>query len=189
MFYTLDKIFSFKPRHAEVTDTRQAIRRQEKDRQRQGDDDQQKEQELFLSEDNTVVSIDALCAFLETFLKSLPEEENEKTPREQGENLAKSALKVGHDFNKKRPVPGDVKQAMGAYESAAFSGREQKTLQSEDAKIAAENLGLQAHEVRIIHKLIEDLKFLSKQNVSELIIERGPSFLESLVAAVEKAKH
>lgn len=190
MFYALGNIFSPKTRHAESTDTRQAIRRQDPDDQRRPNNEREEEAELFNEKDDTIVSITALRAFLENFLKSLPsDEQGEKTEKEKNKNLAEDALKVGHDFNKKRPVEGKMKQAMGAYQSAAKSGAETKRFSTSDTKQTAENLGLQASEVRTIHTLLEDLKILSERGIEELVIERSTSFLQSLVNAVEKIKN
>lgn len=189
MFYTLGNILSPKARHAEGTDTRQEIRRQDPDEQRRSNQDHEDEPELFSSEDDTIVSIIDLRAFLENFLKSLP---SEKTDEEKAESkqkeMAEDALKIGHDFNKKRPITGNMVHAMGAYQSAAKSGAETKRLSTDDTKRAAENLGLEASEVRTIHTLIEDLKVLSDRNIDDLTIERSTSFLQSLVNAVAKTK-
>lgn len=189
MLYNLGNILSPKARQAEKTDTRQAIRRQEPDERRRKSGEREEEQELFSTEDGTILSIPALRAFLEDFLKSLPEEKTEEqAARDKQEALHKDALKVGHDFNKKRPQTGDMAHAMGAYQSAAKSGREDASFSKGNTAQTAENLGLHASEVRSIHTLLEDLKILSKQGIEDLTIERSTSFLQSLINAVEKLK-
>ena len=68
MFYTLGKILSQQTRHAESTDTRKEIRRQDPDEQRRKNGEREDEDELFTSEDNTIVSIDNEFAPINLFI-------------------------------------------------------------------------------------------------------------------------
>ncbi len=195
MFSTLNNVFGVqKPRHAENADTRQEINRQDPDEQKRKDNEQDEEVALFSEDDNAAVSIDALHAFLESFLKSLPPEKGAQQfdPKTTDDQKSASALAVGRDFNQKRPMSGDVAQAMGAYKHAAkgSSGNTEniKRVSVSEAKQAGENLGLQSSEVRDIHKLLEDLKILSDRNIETLVIERSDTFLNGLINAVEKSK-
>ncbi|MCB1532249.1 MAG: hypothetical protein KDJ35_05200 [Alphaproteobacteria bacterium] len=190
MFYTLGKILSQTPRQAEQTDTRQEIRRHDPDQQRRKKGETEDEAELLALEDDTTVSITALRAFLQEFLKSLPPEQREGESQDGNqENMPeKDTPKMGHDFNKERPVNGAMAQATGAYKTAAQSGHEDTKFKKGSAQETAENLGLDGSEIRTIHTLINDLKALSAQGYEELVLERNATFLQSLVAAVDKLK-
>lgn len=78
MFSTVGSIFTKKPRHAEKTDTRQAIRRQEREQNRDSSASSEGESSLsFNEDDNAMVSIGALRLFLQNLIKAAdPETEN-----------------------------------------------------------------------------------------------------------------
>lgn len=180
MFSTLGNIFSIKPRQAESTDARLGIRRHEPE-QEQGRKKQKTEDSdtFFNAEDEATVSIEALRIFLENFLKSQQEPEKTATPASQAP-AAEIPGQAPH-------ISGEASQAASAYQTTAQSNKKYMPPVATTEESAQGPL-LQAHEIRTIHVLLNDLADLSTKNIEYLRIERSDSFLNSLVAAVQKAR-
>ena len=180
MFSTLGNIFSIKPRQAESTDTRLGIRRHEPE-QEQGRKKQKADEgtEFFNTEDEATVSIEALKIFLENFLKSQQEPEKTARPVSQAAT-AETPVQTSH-------ASGEASQAANAYQATAQTNKKSAppTASTEESP---QGPTLQAHEIRTIHTLLNDLSELSARNIEYLRIERSDSFLNSLVAAVEKTR-
>lgn len=186
MFSTLGSIFTEKPRQAENTDTRQGIRRQDPDQEgRKKKRGHKEEPEFFGTEDDTSVSIDALRVFLVNFLKSL-QKETETPNATMPETVQKDVLESGKPEQEK-PRTGPLAQAAGVYAQTAQAS-EKQSLSIKHNPEADIHDGLEATEVRTIHRLLDDLQELSDRNIEYLVIERSTSFLQSLHDAVEKTK-
>lgn len=198
MFSALGNIFSIKPRQAEQTDTRQAIRRHDPDyeqrrRKKQSDADQ------GLSEDGATVSVEALRIFLKNFVRnnangetaqqtlneeqSLPEQHYEPTDYKIQADLGLA------DTADQQEKSAQAAKAASTYENAAQTKNTRILFETTDQGAIGPTLDLSAADIRTIHLLIEDLKILNAENIEYLQIERAATFLDSLVNAVNKAKH
>ncbi len=182
MFSNVSNIFSVKPREAESADTRLGIRRHDPDQERSKKKGKDEEEKVFFNDgDEATVSVEALQIFLESFLRSLlsttgmpaaPAINAEHTPSTA---IANTAMR-----------DGAAAYAASAYRQASFSAKNKSVFDS--APVQNDAIGLESHEVRTIYSLLSDLNILAQQNVKTLHIERGGTFLQSLVAAVEKGK-
>jgi hypothetical protein len=182
MFSNFGNLFITRPRLAEGTDARLDIRRHDPDQESRRKKDEREQGETFDTDDSATVSIEALRAFLENFLKTL-ESEKTDTPKIS----ASPAAPVPEMQSSPRPVDGAAAAAAGVYKHVAQ--KVDRTAIPEVSQDAASAPILEAADIRIILQLIEDLKPLSACGVEYLIIERGESFLASLVAAVARAKN
>lgn len=171
MFSNLGNIQLHKPRQAETADTRLGIGRHEKDAH-QNKSGKDKDEDFFDQEDSTTVSIEALRVFLLNFLKSQQEAESKESAPQINTAVAS-------------PAPSsEAAQAAGAYAATAKA--------NERTEISAEETATQemlsTEDTRRMLALLETLKFLEQNGVEFLAIERGESFLSSLINAAEKAK-
>lgn len=212
MFIGLGGIFSKNtPRHAEKTDTRQAIRRHDPDQQGRGDGEREPESEdLYDMQDSATVSIEALRIFLKNFLDNMPE----NTP-----NTAPAVEQRASDHantQSNAPVPGEPLQAdmfggqrpteekphmdpaeatKAAYAANAYQNTSHVHDDRKKAHLLAERsldegpaITLDATHVRTIHIVLDDLKVLLDNDIDYLYIERSDSFLDSIVNAVNDVK-
>jgi hypothetical protein len=179
MFSNFGNIFITKPRHAETADTRLGIRHYEPDQERRKKDEKPEPVSVFDTDDSATVTIDALRAFLENFLKSMTAEKKDggKFVAPAEPQPTQNSAPVNHD--------GAAARAVGVYQHVAQKVDRTATPEVH-ADVAATPL-LKAADIRTIYKLIEDLKPLSDRGIEYLTIERSDSFLNSLVAAVAKA--
>ena len=193
MFSALGSIFSVKPRQAENTDTRQAIQRHDPDFERRRKKKEATPEEA-LQQDNALVSVSALREFLENFVKNSPENTAE-IQKEKTSEVSKEAI----DYNIQTEMPldtqaqnaaksGQAAQAASAYQNSAQSNEKSKVLLETTDQAEGPPLDLSSADIRVIYKLIEDLKLLNDSNVEYLRIERAATFLDSLVNAVNTAK-
>lgn len=198
MLYALGNIFSSKPRHAEQTDTRQAIKRHDPDFERE-DDEQDREDQGDLQEDSATVSVDALRIFLVNFAREGAENEAQKSKA--------SKMDAPHDLKtqdnaqaaafENTDTPADncaspqaaqaAHKAASAYQSVSEVNKKTVLLETTD-NVSGPSLDLSAADMRTVYILIEDLKTLSEARIEYLQIERAASFLDSLVAATASAK-
>ncbi len=180
MFSGFGNIFVTRPRQAESSDAWLGIRRHEPDQEgRKKKDGDDKKQELFDTDDNTAVSVQALQLFLENFLKSLaPQTAGSPVPAQNAPLAAPPQLP---------PADHAASMAASAYQHVAA-----KTMRPEMPSVPAMPVetppGLESEDVRKIHYLLSELKPLAARGVEYLAIERSDSFLNSLVTAVNKAK-
>jgi hypothetical protein len=181
MFSSFGNIFITKPRQAENADTRLGIRHHEPDQERRKKEEKSEPVSVFDTDDSATVTVDALRAFLENFLKSMTAEKKDggKFVAPEQPQAPQNSAPAHHD--------GAAARAAGAYQHVAKKVDRTQTPEVPADADATPLLG--AADIRTIYKLIEDLKPLSERGIEYLTIERSDSFLNSLVAAVEKAKN
>ena len=174
MFSDIGKIFLQTPRHAENADARLDIKRHDPDQERRKKDQKENSPDPFGDEEFAMVSVEALRLFLINFLK---EQEQKNTPPSSAPAPQAPAA----------PISPGASRAANAYAAGART----KTQAPPEIKPLDEQPPqepqLQSHEVRTIHKLLQDLKIITEKNIDVLRIERSDTFLNALVAAVEKA--
>lgn len=173
MYTSFSKLYAAPPREAERADARYELRRHDPDQERRKNEREKKEpQSLFNEEDYALVSVEALRVFLQNFLK------NQSASATAGEPQEQTAPKA--------PAQGRAARAANAYAHASETGASGKYIDA-PAPSAQAAPGLSEGDSRAINKLLEDLKTLSARRIEHLRIERGESFLQSLVHATEKA--
>lgn len=187
MFSELSKIFTISPRHAEQTDTRQAIQRHEPDFERRRAK-KQPESETDDHKTGASVSVEALRIFLEEFLRNNSEEPaNQKSSKE--ENTTKPPQHVNRQIPQDHPYTNPAAQAAGAYANTAHTGEKSAILfETTDQAGDGPALEISAADIRTIQTLIDDLKILEDAGIEILHIERAATFLDSLNNAVAKIK-
>ena len=183
MFSHIGSIFTHKPRHAETLDTRQAIRRHDPDHESTRKKKKGGQEKFIIDEDDhTVVSVEALRAFLEHFLNTQMIENQTKA---RAADMQEHAMTHAPEPRKTAENTGGMASvAANAYQHTAQASQKSQTVLSDDASQSY----LGGADIRVIHQLLDDLKALSAKDVEYLNIERSESFLGSLSAAVEKLK-
>ena len=183
MFSNLGPLFRATFRQAEQTDTRQAIIREEKENGRRKKEDKEEATDGELWEDSTSVSVDALRTFLINFLKG-----SELTDRLNGkQNSTPSPPQRMPE--ERTPVNTQTARALGAYQSMAEKTAATPPAPPPPVETTIDEADLVASdEIRLMHKLINDLEELSGRGMQTLTIERADSFLQSLENAVNAAK-
>lgn len=178
MFSNIPNLYTVRPREAERSDARLDIRRHDPDQEkRKGHDHEKESGPLFNEDDDAVVSIEALRVFLKTFLGSLEDKAAAQSFSRPQENP---------DVADDKPAQGNAMMAASAYAHASETKAHGRTPET-STPAPAQTAKLPAEEIRIIHRLLENLQALSGRGVESLRIDRGESFLLSLVAASEKA--
>jgi len=180
------------PRQTESTDTRQAIQRHDPDQgKNRGKKDKEQEEDLFDMDDQATVSISALRTFLGNFLynsEAQKRTQNTDNTEDSGHENHRKETSEPKEQEIRKPVSEQAARAANAYQTMANrTDRRAAPRQSVDAS-EAEKLGLSAADTRALHQLLDDLRELSNRGMEYISIERGDSFLESLLSAVEKAK-
>jgi hypothetical protein len=182
MLSQLGAVFKTTFRQAESTDTRQEIRREEKeDGRKKKERDRTSEDDAALWDDTMAVSVTALHNFLVEFLKS------HGAPMPEDENLALST-EAHQAYEQRPPVNSVAARAVKAY-TAMAPAPSAPVVSSEppDETVNPADL-LSAEEIRTIHVLIADVDALGKASVQTLNITLVGTFLESLVEAVRLTK-
>lgn len=178
------------PHQAQSSDTDLDIRRHDPDQLgKRKDHEKEDEASLFDEEDRAALSIVALMSFLKQFLDSLPQEETEQEQgRVQSPDTGKATSHISQRMNSevKRPASAQAKQAYAAYNTASQTSSPSK-LSDEDTRKTAHNMGLDTEEIRVIHRLLDDLQALKHRGHAYLAIERSDTFLHSLSNAAQKA--
>lgn len=174
MFSSFGNIFSIKPRQAEAADTRLNIPHH--DHEQQGRHGKKGEREAPLPEtmDNATVSVEALRLFLMNFLRELE--------HETGEHKNISAQSPDSATVTHAAPDTAAARAASAYRASAI-----KTHDTAPPEIHERPL-YDSPNISAVHKLITDLARLSATGIEELTIERGQTFLDSLIAAVQNAQ-
>lgn len=179
MFSALGNIILGKPRQAENADTRLGIRRHDPEQEQKRKNENRDPSGGFADmQDDTTVSIAALRVFLENFLLS-------QQPEENAGNESPTEL-VMPSPGQVAPVAARNSQALNAYQAGARTAAKPSAPVEAPAQPAAPQL--ESHEIRSIHKLLEDLAGLSERGVEFLRIERSDTFLHSLEEAVARLK-
>ena len=173
MFSRLEPLFKNTFRKAESTDTRQAIRREDKkDGRRKNHDKESETADSELWKDSTYVSVEALKAFLSAFLEQQIKDERDEAQSQPSSNSQsrQSATTRGY-------------KAAQAYQNMADKAAQPVQEKPESRRTDA----VESEDVRIMNKLIDDLNTLSGKGVTDLNIQKEGTFLESLKSAVQKA--
>lgn len=177
MFSNLGPLFKTVFRQAESTDTRQAIRREEKEQGRgKNNPEEDNRISVDLWEDNTSVSVISLQAFLIDFLKDKSFSDKTNISNQPAQSEVPS----------KPPQNTFVARATNAYQSLSEKTQAPSGA-SQIEEISSADL-VESEEVRKIYALIEDLDLLSNKGIKSLYIEKADSFVESLRQAVRIQK-
>lgn len=184
MFTSINNILGIQPRHAEQNDTRQDIQRHDPEYERRKRKKKESSDDLFEGEDSATLSVSALQAFLNNFLKEL----SEKTPQKSfNATSAQEETKDQEPQEAAKPVTGQAAYAANAYQHMAES-RQETSMLGDVNENNADLISLDAAEIRTIHTLLDDLKLLSEKNIEYIKIQRATSFLQSIGNAVETVK-
>lgn len=187
MFYSIGNIFTREPRQAEHTDTRQAIQRHDPDFQRSKDDQHEDTGEEF-GENFAFVSVSALILFLQNFVKEHSREEQFKDAAQALSELNDEKDVHPEEPHQRAPANPQAAKAANAYQTMAQANKQNEILIETTDAAQGPSLDLSNQDLRSIYALIEDLNALSEQNVETLKIERAETFMDSLKAAVQRAK-
>lgn len=196
MFSRLDPYFKTQMRQTENTDTRQAIRREEKQDSKKKDAHKDQSLDNSLWEDSSGVSVEALEAFLSQFLKDSGENPNnnsqqyqEMSPeREPNISEAPSELPEQSSTTQNAPQNTHTARALHAYQTMSYRAHPEELLLNAEqnrASLATPQDGLSAHEIRMIHTLIDNLKTLAENNIHSVTIGQADSFLQGIEKAIK----
>ncbi len=185
MYSRLDPIFKTQFRHTETLDTRQGIRRQDqvKDKKKKSGNDESDSDDIDMWEDSTSVSIKAIKAFLEQLAGETKKSAGKPEP---GENIKISQKEKS--ISTATPATGKQSAARAAQAYQKMHRATHTEEQQEIPQSSIPSIALRPEEIRVIHKLIEDLGTLAAQNKDHLTIRKSENFLQSLVDAVEALK-
>ncbi|MGB4058467.1 MAG: hypothetical protein WBK77_10335 [Alphaproteobacteria bacterium] len=184
MFSSFGNIFITPPRQAESADARLDIRRHDPDQEnRRRKRDENSSDAFDGTEDSATVTVEALRLFLENFLKSL------EPKKDDGVGTLKADLIIPDQDSYAPPpvVDGAQARAAGVYRHVAQGVEKSAAPIVRPDNVSAPSVELGADDVRTIYKLIDDLKPLIERGITHVTIERGESFLGSLVRAVTMA--
>ena len=191
MFTSLGQLFSTTPpRRIENTDTRQTIQRHDPDheRRKKKKHDELENTDLFSTHDIAMVSVEALQAFLDNFLKEQKITGTFEQKAHEGE-IQKTVSPVSKD---KMPLQNKEESKTGAnsYAAQAYQNMQTKLDVHRFDKLsdpkAMPALGLSTQDIRAIHKLRDDLEILADQKIEFIKIEQNLNFLNALVTAVDQ---
>lgn len=196
MVNELGRLFGILPRQAENADARMELRHHDPDRQRQRrDQDEDESSDKVWADDNAVVSVAALEVFLKNLLQSPMNRQEQRESRAQKAGDENTGwLDFGNHPTEHPLVAGEtpMTRAAQAYQTTAEKQKPAGTppnaaSAAEDARQEPLPLDLAAHDVRLMHQILDKLKILRAQGIDYVTIERGDSFLQSLADAVDKA--
>jgi len=185
MFSQLGPLFKTTFRQAEANDTRQNIPHNERDKGRKKrEEDQNKEEKEEPWNDNTIVTVIALRAFLIDFMKTIPEAQDMAIVKQS--NKPKPASQRPHE--RQRPTNTHNAKAVRAYQTMAEHATPDKPTNEETkAKNDPTADKLESAELREIYTLIQNLEILEMRGVQELNIRKASSFIEGMKNAVNDA--
>lgn len=175
-------IAPYKPREAESADTRYGLLGQNPEAFSGGREQGKGYSQEGFEEDEATVSTEALLLYLESILirkYGLTAEESlaedyvpEASPQKSAAGIEALRLKAA--------------EAAKAYAHAALVSR--KVARKNRSAGALEQTRSSSDDIQQITRLIRDLRALSAQSVNRLHVERGEGLIESLAAAIVKAK-
>lgn len=184
MFSRIDQIPGT-PRRVETTDPRMDIDRHDADYIARRRKKQNETPDLLESvEDGAQVSTTALLSFLENFVQTLPDQKI--VARGNADDVA-DISPPEEALVPQQPIDPTTARAARAYQSTARAVHDRNVAAPTPADPSAGASLLGSEDIRTIYRLIEDVRVLVSRNIESLSLERAPSFLTSLVAAVEKA--
>jgi hypothetical protein len=185
MIFGTRNIFTTTPnRHAESTDTRQAIGRHEPDQQRRRTPREDEPGDLFDLDDEAYVSVESLRLFLENYKRTQDVQTVDAATENKGRAGADTPMPIDQKPLTTAPYAA---QAAKAYESMA------KAAKPEISADSAANQGAGASsaggaDFSTVDRLLADLDLLALAGVETLHIQRAVNFLVSLLNAVEREK-
>lgn len=171
MFSSFGNIFLQKPRQAEAADTRLNIRHHDPEQQAKHGKKDDRPAPSPQTMDSATVSVEALRMFLINFLREM----------EAGEHKTISANKPDAPALADTISNTAAARAASAYQAAAPKSRE-TTPEFQESTLPG------TPDTSAVRKLITDLSRLSATGIDELTIERGQTFLDSLITAVQNAQ-
>ena len=189
MFSSLNNIpVTALPRQAESSDARMNLQHHDPEYQRRRRKrEEQETQDPFEGNDSAIVSIEALNAFLENFIKANGADLGIKKPV-TGRDLEKS-FKDGAGAPPSR-ARGQAAQAAGAYQHSAQSnvkGNLLHTTDSADNNAPIPTFQMNQQELRTAQKLQDDIKELRRRHIEYVTVIKEENFLESLQTAISKS--
>ncbi|MCB1561980.1 MAG: hypothetical protein KDJ75_00245 [Alphaproteobacteria bacterium] len=201
MFSNIGNIFAgSEPRRTESTDTRQAIQRHDPDFEKRRSKKDSRNHEHAQEEDMATVSVESLHLFLDNLLRVqnaplAPESSPENAPEDNEEMAASEesgTVQEQETPEHHSPPNGPAAHAAQAYaQQAHHQGQSWEDVSSDPHTPPPSGHEhaplLSAEQIRTIHTLLDDLRILSERKIPYIRIERGESFLDSLVIAITKA--
>lgn len=181
----LDSIFRTTFQPAQQTDTRQGIKRDDHQEQGRKDSGYRHKDDDEFGEDQATLSVQALHEFLKNLLM------------QAGEKMPAAIAQIMPDEDEMdgaHPAPQDraAAHAARAYQTTARAAPGQSIDFSERPAAASQTpqgpaITLSAEELRVIHKLIEDIEALGQRGIAAIPLIAADNFLESLILGVEAA--
>lgn len=184
MFQTIAQQPQATARHAEQGDARMVLQRREEEegRRRQQKDRGNKD---VLSNDEASVSVESLKVFVDNLLRA-HESRTERETALMGQALQETLIKTSPKANSAMPSAIAAK----AYASASRTARRVPAMETAVVNPAPQPAGaarLSASEKAEITKIQENLAQLMERGVETLAIQRGETFLGSLLQSSENA--
>lgn len=170
-----------KPRETEETDTHAYIRQHERDQNRKKDD--QRQESLFSTDDQASVTTHALFAFLESFLNDQINSKKDPEIRSFLDNM-ESLTQV-----KQKILEKPLNPAINAYQHAAETSPDKQEKPHKEYKNIEESDLLDNQDIQAMYTLMKDVEILLDNNIEEIKMVRGETFLDSLILSVEAAKN
>ncbi len=193
MFTAINNIWADAPRHAERTDTRQALQRHDPDQQGRRKHNGASKDEEPNHENTTTISIEALKTFLDTLLESkgsTPPPHTQTTQPQPEDYKIQQELDLGTTpENAPRTSSATAARAASLYKAASSAIKYNSLLKTTDTASSAPEINLNSADLITIHTIRNDLETLSHNNIKYLQIQHGKNFLNSLFTAIETAKH
>jgi len=182
----LDAIFKTQFRQTETLDTRQGIKRHERDdgrRKKRGNEDKKDDEDIW--EDRPVISTRTLRRFLEQLVRNQDDSTAHGTEKISVSDTAKAREEKETNDPNRASTERAAKAAHAYQRTYRATHEEETTIPSAEALPA---ITLNVEDVRTISRLIKDLDQLAKNHVETITLEKSGGFLQSLVAAVTKAQ-
>ena len=178
----LDSLFRTTFQPTQQTDTWQGIRREEPHDDREQNHPKKESEKDEFGDDEATLSVQAL----HEFLKNILTQAGEKMPATLAQTIPDDELDGPRQID-----PASAHAAL-AYQNTARHTPGQRIDFSERLPAAASApsgpaITLSAEELRIIHKLIDDIEALGQRGIGAIPLIPAESFLRSLALGVEAA--
>ena len=177
----LDSIFRTNLQPAQQTDTWQGIRREDSQNDQHKKSTYKHKDDDESGEDQATLSVQALHEFLKNLLQ------------QAGEKMQPAIAQImpEDDMSDGEPAPFNPASAHAAraYQTTARAAPGQRIDFSERPSVATQTpqgpaITLSAEELRVIHKLIEDIEALGLRGIASIPLVPADSFLKSLILGV-----
>jgi len=187
MLSQLGPLFRTMFRQAESADARMEIHREDKNTKRRKTDDAEDDaDDNNLWEDSTDVSIPALQSFLSDFLRTHGAEMPAPETSTQNPTLSETPPAT-NETGGSAPPSTIAARAVKAYTALTHTSPAPPPVMT-GAEIQPSAPALSAQEIRMIHKLLDDLSDLQKRGFETLRFRMIGTFIELLQAAVDSLK-